>query len=105
MPSLVGLSLDEARQALHQAGLELGRHRPGRLGRDRATRWSGSSPQEGETVPAGSKVDIRYASGNNKVPDVVGKDEATARNLIEQAGFTRRTASPGGDRPTTSRAR
>ena len=45
------------------------------------------SPKEGETVPAGSSVDIRYASGSNKVPDVVGKDEATAQNQLEQAGF------------------
>jgi len=46
------------------------------------------SPKEGETVPAGSKVDLRYASGENKVPNVVGKDEGTARNMLEQAGFT-----------------
>jgi beta-lactam-binding protein with PASTA domain len=46
------------------------------------------SPKEGETVPTGTKVDLRYASGENKVPDVVGEDEGTARNMLEQAGFT-----------------
>ena len=86
VPSLVGLSLDEARQALNQAGLELGNTDPVASDETRNTVVR-VSPREGETVPAKSKVDIKYASGNNKVPDVVGKDEATARNLIEQAGF------------------
>ena len=87
VPSLVGLSLDEARQALDQAGLELGATDPVASDETRNT-VTRVSPKEGETVPAGSSVDLRYASGNNKVPDVVGQDEATARNLIEQAGFT-----------------
>ncbi len=87
VPSLVGLSLDEARQALNQAGLQLGNTDPVASDETRNTVVR-VSPREGETVPAKSKVDLRYASGNNKVPDVVGKDEATARNLIEQAGFS-----------------
>ncbi len=87
VPSLVGLSLDEARQALNQAGLELGETDPIASDETRNTVVR-VNPREAETVPAGSKVDLKYASGNNKVPDVVGKDEATARNLIEQAGFT-----------------
>ena len=87
VPSLVGLSLDEARQALNQAGLELGETDPVASDETRNT-VTRVSPKEGETVPAGSKVDLRYASGNNKVPDVEGQDEATARNMIEQAGFT-----------------
>jgi beta-lactam-binding protein with PASTA domain/tRNA A-37 threonylcarbamoyl transferase component Bud32 len=87
VPSLVGLSLDEARQALNQAGLELGATDPVASDETRNTVVR-VSPKEGETVPGGSKVDVKYASGNNKVPDVVGQDEETARNLIEQAGFT-----------------
>jgi serine/threonine-protein kinase len=87
VPSLVGLSLDEARQALNEAGLELGQTDPVASDETRNTVVR-VSPKEAETVPAGSKVDLKYASGNNKVPDVVGQDEATARNLIEQAGFT-----------------
>ena len=87
VPSLVGLSLDEARQALNQAGLELGETDPVASDETRNTVVR-VSPNEAEVVPAGSSVDIKYASGNNKVPNVVGQDEATARNLIEQAGFT-----------------
>ena len=86
VPSLVGLSLDQASQALRQAGLEVGATTSVASDQTRNTVLK-VSPKEGETVPAGSSVDIRYASGSNKVPDVVGKDEATAQNQLEQAGF------------------
>jgi serine/threonine-protein kinase len=87
VPSLVGLSLDEARQALREANLVVGDTTPVPSDEPRNT-VTKVSPKEGETVPTGSKVDLRYASGENKVPDVVGKDEGTARNMLEQAGFT-----------------
>jgi serine/threonine-protein kinase len=87
VPSLVGLSLDEARQALREANLEVGDTTPVPSDEPRNT-VTKVSPKEGETVPTGSKVDLRYASGQNKVPDVVGKDEGTARSMLEQAGFT-----------------
>ena len=87
VPSLVGLSLDQAQQALRDANLAVGDTTsvPSDEPRNTVTKVS---PKEGETVPTGTKVDLRYASGQNKVPDVVGKDEGTARNMLEQAGFT-----------------
>ena len=87
VPSLVGLSLDQARQALREAKLDTGDTTPVPSDEPRNTVVK-VSPKEGETVPTGSKVDLRYASGENKVPNVVGKDEGTARNMLEQAGFT-----------------
>ena len=86
VPPLVGLSLDEARQALSEVGLELG---------DRtqvpSDKPSGTvikvDPKEGETVEVGSAVAVRYASGSNRVPNLVGKTESEARRLIEDAGF------------------
>jgi serine/threonine-protein kinase len=86
VPSLVGLSLDEATQALTRAKLELGSTDQVASDEDRNT-VTKVRPKEGETVPVGSKVDLTYASGSNKVPDVVGDDEGTARNRLEQAGF------------------
>ncbi len=87
VPTLVGLSLDEAKQALDQAGLTLGdlKSVPSTETRSTVTKVT---PNEGETVPRNSSVAMAYASGNNKVPDVTGKDEATARSALEQAGFT-----------------
>ncbi len=87
VPTLVGLSLDQARQALREAGLELGDSSSKPSDQDRNTVIK-VIPNEGETVPDGSRVDVTYASGNNKVPGVTGKDENTARNILEQAGFT-----------------
>ena len=87
VPTLVGLSLDQARQALDRANLELGDTAQKPSDQDRNTVIK-VSPDEGETVPAGSRVDVTYASGNNKVPDVSGDSEADARRRLEQEGFT-----------------
>jgi serine/threonine-protein kinase len=86
VPSLVGLSLDEARQALRDADLEAGDLTQVPSGEPQGTVVR-VRPDEGETVPAGSSVDVRYASGSNRVPDVVGRSEGEARSMIEQAGF------------------
>ena len=58
VPSLVGLSLDEARQALNQAGLELGETDPVASDETRNTVVR-VSPNEAEIVPAGSSVDLK----------------------------------------------
>ena len=58
VPSLVGLSLDEARQALNQAGLELGETDPVASDETRNTVVR-VSPNEAEVVPAGSSVDLQ----------------------------------------------
>jgi eukaryotic-like serine/threonine-protein kinase len=87
VPTLVGLSLDQARQALDRADLELGDTTQKPSDQDRNTVIK-VSPNEGETVPAGSRVDVTYASGNNKVPDVSGDSEGDARRRLEQQGFT-----------------
>ncbi len=91
-------------------GAERGRARAratptGRLGRDAQHGGAGRARGRARRSRPASKVDLEYASGNNKVPDVVGEDEAeAARNLIEQAGFTRRRSPPRRSRPTPSRA-
>jgi serine/threonine-protein kinase len=87
VPSLVGLSLDEARQALREADLDLGDTTPAPSEDPRGT-VTKVDPKEGETVPVGSKVDLRYANGSNRVPDVVGRTAGEARTLLEQAGFS-----------------
>jgi serine/threonine-protein kinase len=86
VPTLVGLSIDEARQALREANLELGDTRPVPSEEPQGT-VTRADPGEGETVPVGSEVDLRYASGNNRVPDVTGRSEGEARSELEQAGF------------------
>jgi len=86
VPTLVGLSLDEARNALIDAGLQLGTRKtvPSQENRNTVTK---ADPAEGTTVPVDSKVNLEVASGENKVPNVVGKSAEEARSILQQAGF------------------
>jgi serine/threonine-protein kinase len=86
VPNVVGLSLDEASQSLKDAGLTLGdtKAKPSEADRNQVLKVS---PAVGESVPEGSKVDVTYASGNNKVPDVTGDTVDEAQAKLENAGF------------------
>jgi serine/threonine-protein kinase len=86
VPTLRGLSLDEASQALDRAGLKLGQTKAVNSTQS-ANIVVGQSVKPGKAVARGTSVDVRYASGSNKVPDVVGKTGDEARNILEQAGF------------------
>jgi serine/threonine-protein kinase len=86
VPTLVGLSLDEARNALIDAGLQLGTVKQVPSGENRNTVVK-ADPAEGTTVPVDTKVNLEVASGENKVPNVRGKTAEEARSILEQAGF------------------
>jgi serine/threonine-protein kinase len=87
VPSLRGLSLDEASQALDRAGLKLGQTKAVNSTQS-ANIVVGQSLKPGKAVARGTSVDVRYASGSNKVPAVVGKTRDEARSILEQAGFS-----------------
>ncbi len=87
VPNLEGLSLDEATQTLRENDLDLGDTTPVPSEDPQGT-VQRVNPREGETVPVGTKVDVRYASGKNRVPDVTGMSESEAVATIEDAGFT-----------------
>jgi serine/threonine-protein kinase len=86
VPTLLGLSLNEARNALRDAGLQLGTAKEVPSDKDRNV-VTKASPEEGTTVEAGSEVDLEYASGRNTVPKVTGDSESDARAKLEEAGF------------------
>ena len=86
VPTLVGLSLDEARNALIDAGLQLGTIKQVPSGENRNTVVK-ATPPEGTTVPVDTKVNLEVASGETKVPNVRGKTAEEARSILEQAGF------------------
>jgi serine/threonine-protein kinase len=46
-----------------------------------------TDPNAGETVPAGSTVTLILSEGEQTVPNVVGRTESEARDLLEDAGF------------------
>ncbi len=83
---IVGKSLEQARVLLVQAGLVL--QRTNAVDSD-ATPGTviASYPNPGTTISAGSGVVLDIASGNVKVPSLVGLTEIQARTLLTQAGF------------------
>ncbi|HTW19653.1 MAG TPA: Stk1 family PASTA domain-containing Ser/Thr kinase [Mycobacteriales bacterium] len=97
--TLVGLTLSEAKSTLLGAGLKLGRIIP-RNSSAPANQVLNSRPAAGTSVPAGSTVDLVVSTSRVKVPNVVGKDQATAEAILQQDGFnfvSRRSAvyTPG----------
>lgn len=87
---IIGKPLEEARAILTSAGLRVSRtiavdseEQPGIVLR--------VTPEQGSTVEAGSGVTLEIASGNVKVPDLIGKSDIEARTLLTQAGFLVKT--------------
>ena len=87
---IIGKPLEEARAALAAAGLRVSRtiavdseEQPGIVLK--------VTPEQGSTIEAGSGVTLEIASGNVKVPDLLGKSDIEARTLLTQAGFLVKT--------------
>jgi serine/threonine-protein kinase len=83
----VGLDQQEAASALRAAGLKLGDVVP-RNSSAPSGQVLDTDPAAGSRVPEGSAVTLFVSNGKVKVPDVVGRDLATAEALLQQAGFT-----------------
>jgi serine/threonine-protein kinase len=89
VPAVVGLSREQAEQALEGAGLEVGQvnERANRAPRGQVLE---SRPAEGSRVPVPSPVDLTVSGGPATVgvPDVVGESYSQARALLVQLGLT-----------------
>jgi serine/threonine protein kinase len=83
---LEGLTLDQAKGALADAGLKVG-HVVSRNSSAPANQVLGSNPAAGEQLAAGDKITLFVSNAHVKVPDVTFKDPATASNILIQAGF------------------
>ena len=89
---IIGKPLEEARAMLATAGLRVSRtiavdseEQPGIVLR--------VTPEQGSTVEAGSGVTLEIASGNVRVPDLIGKNEVEALTILTQAGFLMKKAT------------
>ena len=85
--TLLGKSLEVARQLLAQAGLVIAKTSQVNSEQPPGTVLA-VSPVAGTTVQAGSGVVLNIASGNVAVPSVLGKSEIDARTILIQFGFT-----------------
>ncbi len=85
VPSVIGLTADEAEATLTEAGLEF------TTNTDDSAAPEGEviaqAPPAGTDVNSGSTVTITLASGSNAVPSVIGKTAEEAKAMLEEAGF------------------
>jgi serine/threonine-protein kinase len=89
--NLVGLSLNDARNALTAAGLVISQTTAANSNQEPGTVLS-VSPIPGSILAAGSGVVLEIASGNLQVPAMVGLSNIEAITQLTQAGFLVRTA-------------
>uniref|UniRef100_UPI003989AD1F PASTA domain-containing protein n=1 Tax=Conyzicola sp. TaxID=1969404 RepID=UPI003989AD1F len=85
VPTLYG-TLADAERSLAALGLALGTVSSIESA-EKAERVLSQNPQPGQSVPAGSAVDVTVASGTNTVPAVAQLSVGAARALLESAGF------------------
>ncbi len=83
---IIGKTLEEARTLLAAAGLRVARTIPIDSELSPGSVIS-VNPTPGTTLPAGSAVILEIASGNVKVPNLIGASEIQARTTLTQAGF------------------
>ncbi len=85
VPSVVGQQRGDAAALLRQSGLRV------RATAIRSDEPAGQvvavDPGSGQTVPAGTRIDLSYSRGPQQVPDVRGLDQAEAESRLRSAGF------------------
>ena len=90
IPDVTGLSEDEAKKALEDAGLKKGKVGKGYSDSVAKGRVISSSPIAGASgYYKGDSVDLTVSKGPEKVtvPDVTGKSEDDAKKVLEDAGL------------------
>src|SRR5690606_12242667 len=90
VPSVVGQTEEAAKQALSDAGFEVGDVSTAPSNEYEAGIVSSSTPGEGEEAPAGSKVALVVSSGPSQVevPDLSGMTQSQAQSELQGAGLT-----------------
>ena len=92
VPSLIGLTEDEARKAVEDLGLTLtvaGTEDSADVEADKVARVD---PTEGTQVSEGDEIRVWLSSGRIEVPRVVGLSEAAAIEALEAAGLQHRVS-------------
>ena len=86
VPDVRGRSLDEAREILADAKLEIGQVVTRDVNRP-AGQVLEMAPAPGQRLQAGSRVALAVASGNAPLPEVVGMTFTEAVRILREAGF------------------
>ncbi|BDR52149.1 serine/threonine protein kinase [Bombiscardovia nodaiensis] len=89
IPDVKGLTQEDARTKLEKAGFKVSPSASvedsGDVAKNRVTR---TDPAGGQAAPKGSNVLIYISSGMTKLPDVAGKSQDEARNLLQHFTVT-----------------
>jgi serine/threonine-protein kinase len=95
VPSVLGDTVNQAKQQLRAAGLKLGPIRHETSSTTSAGDVVDTSPTAGASVPVGSAITLFVSTGVPKVtvPDVTGESEAQAKSDLHAAGFEVTSAS------------
>ncbi len=88
IPTVVGLSRDDAIAALRAANLDIGQVLERPAPEARGTVLS-SQPESGQQVPQGTPVELVVSTGPSelRMPDVVGRELFEVRSTLEQLGL------------------
>ncbi len=97
VPRLVGLTYEEAVDALNEVGLEP--RRTNVFSQRPEGTVSGQNPKAGEQVDEGTEVEVRVSQGPRvvEVPDVLDQSESSAVAELEGAGFEVQSAEAPSD--------
>lgn len=85
VPDVVGLSREDARTTLEDAGLKVREQEE--ESDEEAGQVIRTDPSQGESVADGTTVTVFYSDGKEEIPDVVGMMQPQAKNAIRNAGF------------------
>ena len=87
IPDVSGMTQDEARRALEQAGLKVGTvtsEDSPKVEKDKVVR---TTPVAGTSVQRGDTVSLVVSTGKTSVPDLADMTQEEARRALEQAGL------------------
>jgi len=100
VPDVTGQSADSAKVTLAALGLTVGSVQTVDDPNLDKGKVIATVPAAGETVPAGSAVVLKVASGKVKVPDEVGADRGTAQQALSDLKLkTKTTSKDSADKP------
>ncbi|MFW6883750.1 Stk1 family PASTA domain-containing Ser/Thr kinase [Nocardioides sp. CPCC 206349] len=85
VPFVIGQPKDEAQAALVEQGFEV-RLEEEESDEERNT-VTRTEPSQGQSVAEGTTIVVFWSDGREKVPDVVGRQQAQAETAIRNAGF------------------
>ncbi len=100
VPSVVGSSLQEARDAIEGAGLNVGNQTASNSDRPEGEVLE-TEPAGGEAVPPGTTVNIVYSNGTQtvEVPDLIGATQEQAEAQLERLGLVPDVVTEPADQP------